>query len=146
MIKTLYNASKAGVKIDLIVRGICSLIPGKKGLSENISGRSIVDRFLEHARVVIFHNNGDPKYFISSADWMYRNLYKRVEIFVPIFQDDIKEHIQALMDLQLSDNVKARSLDHHKMNNYIEDNDHILTRSQMETYRYILRKEKEEKQ
>jgi len=144
MIKTLYKAGQAGVKIDLIVRGICSLVPGKKGVSENIKARSIVDRFLEHARVVIFHNDGDPKYFISSADWMYRNLYKRVEIFVPIFQQDIKNHLQALIDLQLSDNVKARSLDHHKTNKYIEDPDRVLTRSQMDTYRYILRKEKEE--
>ncbi len=144
MIKTLYKAAKQGVKIDLIVRGLCSLVPGKKGVSDNISGRSIVDRFLEHARVVIFHNNGDPKYFMSSADWMYRNLYKRVEILVPIFQEDIKNHIQALIDLQLSDNVKARSLNHRHMNEYLDDPHRVLIRSQMDTYRYILRKEKEE--
>ncbi len=144
MIKTLYKAGKDGVKIDLIVRGINSLVSGKKGVSENIHGRSIVDRFLEHARVVIFHNNGDPKYYISSADWMYRNLYKRVEIFVPIYQEDIKNHLQALMDLQLSDNVKARSVDDGHMNQILEDPDRVLTRSQMETYRYILRKENEE--
>lgn len=146
MIKKLYKAGQAGVKVDLIVRGICSLVPGKKGLSNNISGRSIIDRFLEHARVVIFYNNGDPKYYISSADWMYRNLYKRVEIFVPIYQKDIKRHLQALMDLQLSDNVKARSLNHGQVNKYIQNQEQVLTRSQMETYRYILRKEKEEDQ
>ena len=146
MIRTLYKAGQAGVKVDLIVRGICSLVPGKKGISTNISGRSILDRFLEHARVVVFYNNGDPKYYISSADWMYRNLNKRVEIFVPIYQKDIKRHLQALMNLQLSDNVKARSLDHGQVNKYIQNQEQVLTRSQMDTYRYILRKEKEEDQ
>lgn len=144
MIKLLYEASQKGVMINLIVRGICSLVPGVKGISDNIHGVSIVDRFLEHARVVIFHNNGKPKYFISSADWMYRNLNRRVEIFVPIYQEDIKNHLQALMDLQISDNVKARELNENRVNKYIKDNDHVLTRSQMDTYRYILRKEKED--
>lgn len=144
MIKLLYEASQKGVIINLIVRGICSLVPGAKGISDNIKGISIVDRFLEHARVVIFHNNGKPKYFISSADWMYRNLNRRVEIFVPIYQEDIKQHLQTLMDLQLADNVKARQLNQNKVNKYVKDKDHVLTRSQMDTYRYILRKEKED--
>ena len=143
MIEKLYAAGQAGVKLNLIVRGICSLVPNIPDYSNNIHGVSIVDRFLEHARVVIFHNNGKPKYFISSADWMYRNLNKRVEIFVPIYQEDIKQHIQALIDLQLSDNVKARRLDYKKVNKYVKKQDQVLTRSQMETYRYILRKENE---
>ncbi len=144
MINTLYAASQKGVKINLIVRGICSLVPGIKGISDNISGISIVDRYLEHARIVIFYNNGKPKYFISSADWMYRNLNRRVEIFVPVYQQDIKDHLQSLMDLQLSDNVKARLITENKVNKYVKNNDHVLTRSQMDTYRYIFRKEKEE--
>lgn len=144
MINTLYKASQAGVKINLIIRGICSLVSGVKGVSDNINTISIVDRFLEHARVVIFHNDGNPKYFMSSADWMYRNLNKRIEIFVPIYQKDIKEHIQILMNLQLSDNVKARSVNHNKVNKYVSNNDHVLTRSQMDTYRYIFRKENED--
>ena len=118
-------------------------MPGAKDVSDNINGISIVDRFLEHARVVIFHNNGKPKYFISSADWMYRNLNRRVEIFVPIYQEDLKNHLQTLIDLQLSDNVKARQLNENKVNKYVKDKDHVLIRSQMDTYRYILRKEKE---
>ena len=143
MINILYDASQKGVTINLIVRGICSLVPGAKDVSDNINGISIVDRFLEHARVVIFHNNGKPKYFISSADWMYRNLNRRVEIFVPIYQEDLKNHLQTLIDLQLSDNVKARQLNENKVNKYVKDKDHVLIRSQMDTYRYILRKEKE---
>ncbi len=145
MIDRLYKTSQKGVKINLIVRGICSLVPGKQGVSENIRGVSIVDRYLEHARIIIFNNGGDPKYFISSADWMHRNLYRRVEIFVPIYQDDIKSKLQSLIDLQLSDNVKARNLDFKNVNSYIKNKDQIVTRSQMETYRYIMRKEKEVK-
>ncbi|MEL6390181.1 MAG: polyphosphate kinase 1, partial [Bacteroidota bacterium] len=141
MIKKLYAASQAGVKIDLIVRGICSLVPGVAGISDNISGISIVDRYLEHARVFVFHNNGDPQYYISSADWMYRNLNKRIEILVPIYQTDIKEHLRALLQLQLDDNVKARSLDHEQVNQYTGDKHKVLNRSQMETYLYIKRKE-----
>ena len=141
MIQKLYTASQAGVKIKLIVRGICSLVPGVPGISDNISGISIVDRFLEHARVFVFHNNGNPKYYISSADWMYRNLYKRVEIFVPVLQESIKGHLRSLIELQLNDNVKARSLDYHSINEYKVDKSKILARSQMETYLYIKRKE-----
>lgn len=143
MINKLYDAGQKGVKIDLIVRGICSLVPNVPEISENINGISIVDRFLEHARLIIFHNDGDPKYFISSADWMYRNLNRRVEILVPVYQEDIKRHLQALIDVQMDDNVKARRLDYKKTNKYVSDKNHVLTRSQMETYRYIFRKEKE---
>lgn len=145
MIQRLYQASQAGVHINLIVRGICSLIPGIPGLSENIRAISIVDRFLEHARLMIFHNNGNPKYYISSADWMYRNLNKRVEIFVPIFQKDIQKHLRALVDLQLTDNVKARRLDEGNINKFVKNKEHVRTRSQMETYLYIKRKENPKK-
>ncbi len=143
MIKRLYVAGQAGVKIDLIVRGICSLVAGVPGISENIRSISIVDRYLEHARIFVFENNGDSQYYISSADWMYRNLYKRVEIVVPIFQENIKQHIKALLNLQLNDNVKARSLNYEEVNQYVGDKTQFLTRSQMETYLYIKRKESE---
>ena len=79
MINLLYEASQAGVKIDLIIRGICCLVPGLQGISENIRVISIVDRFLEHSRIFVFHNNGDTKVYLSSADWMVRNLYHRIE-------------------------------------------------------------------
>ena len=145
MINVLYKAAQKGVKIKLIIRGLCSLVPGIPGISDNIEAVSIVDRYLEHARIVVFNNDGDPKYFISSADWMYRNLYRRVEIFVPIYQEDIKQHIQALLDLQLSDNVKARSLNFETINKYVTDSSRVRTQAQMDTYRYILRKENEVK-
>ena len=90
MIKKLYEASQAGVKIKLIIRGICCLVPGIKGLSENIEVISIVDRFLEHPRVYIFHNNGDSKYFLSSADWMKRNLSRRIEVAFPVYDKNSK--------------------------------------------------------
>lgn len=145
MIEKLYLASQAGVKIELIIRGICSLVPGVKEISENINAISIVDRYLEHSRIFVFHNNGNPKYYFSSADWMYRNLNKRVEIMVPIFDDRLKNHVQALMEIQLNDNIKARSLNYRNINNYVGDMDKVLTRSQMETYLYIKRQEKDSK-
>ncbi len=141
MIDLLYEASQAGVKIKMIVRGICSIVPKVKMFSENIKAISIVDRFLEHARVFIFHNNGDPKYFMSSADFMYRNLYRRIEVVFPIYDKAIQRHVQNLMDLQLADNVKARSLDYQEENKYVVQKDRLQIRSQMETYLYIKRNE-----
>ena len=142
MINLLYRASQAGVKIKMIVRGICSLVPKVDMFSENIEAYSIVDRFLEHARVFIFHNNGDPKYFMSSADFMYRNLYKRIEVVFPIYDDNIKKHLKNLMELQLKDNVKSRSLNYNETNVYKREKDKLQIRSQMETYAYIKRNEK----
>ena len=141
IIDLLYRASQAGVKINMIIRGICSLVPKVDMFSENIEGFSIVDRFLEHARVFIFHNNGDPKYFMSSADFMYRNLYKRIEVVFPIYDEIIKNHIKNLMDLQLKDNVKSRSLNYNETNVYKREKDKLQIRSQMETYAYIKRNE-----
>ncbi len=138
----IYDANKAGVKIKLIIRGICSIAGGIKGISENISGISIVDRYLEHARAFIFNNGGDPKYFISSADWMYRNLNKRIEILTPIYCPNIQKHLKALLDLQLNDNVKARSLNADSYNKYIENKNNVRLRSQLETYLYIKRNER----
>jgi polyphosphate kinase len=108
LIDKLYEASSYGVKIRLIIRGICSLVPGVKGLSENIEAISVLDRFLEHSRIMYFANGGDPKYFISSADWMPRNLDYRVEVGVPIYDEKIKRQLKDHLDIIWKDNVKSR--------------------------------------
>ncbi|PID58937.1 polyphosphate kinase 1 [candidate division KSB3 bacterium] len=118
MVETLYKASQAGVKIRLIVRGICSLVPGVKGLSEQIKAISIIDKYLEHSRIFIFCNNGQPKYYIGSADWMTRNLDHRVEVACPIYDADIQRELQRYFDIQWSDNVKARILNEAQDNSY----------------------------
>ncbi|MBC8096452.1 MAG: polyphosphate kinase 1 [Akkermansiaceae bacterium] len=111
IIEALYRASRAGVKIDLIVRGICSLRPGVKGLSENITVRSIVDRFLEHSRVFYFENACQPQVFISSADWLPRNFFRRIELAFPIEDGVLRERItREILGLSLADNIKARFL------------------------------------
>ncbi|ETP72745.1 polyphosphate kinase 1 [Lachnospiraceae bacterium JC7] len=111
VIGTLYEASQAGVKIDLIVRGICCLRAGIPRLSENIQVRSIVGYFLEHARIFRFENGGDPEYYLGSADWMPRNLDRRIEIVFPVHDKEIQKRIQHILDLELSDNVKASVMD-----------------------------------
>jgi polyphosphate kinase len=108
MIDKLYQASQAGVKIRLIIRGTCALIPGVKGMSENIEVISIIDKYLEHSRILIFENGGEPLYYISSADWMVRNLDKRVEISCPIHDGTLQRQLQDYMEIQWSDNQKAR--------------------------------------
>ena len=111
VIEALYRASQAGVKIDLIVRGICCLRPGVKGLSENITVRSIVDRFLEHSRIFYFENACQPEVFISSADWMPRNFFRRIEVAFPIQSGVLRERvIREVLGVTLGDNVKARFL------------------------------------
>ncbi|RAU84026.1 polyphosphate kinase 1 [Pontibacter arcticus] len=132
MIRKLYSASQAGVKIQLLVRGICCLQPGVEGISENITVRSIVDRYLEHARVYIFHNNGDERYYIASADWMTRNLNRRVEVAFPIYQPELIKELRHIIDLQLSDTTKARHVD----NTYATDGTEKV-RSQYDTYAYL---------
>lgn len=120
MIRKLYEASNAGVQIKLIIRGICSLIPGLAGKSENIEVVSLVGRFLEHTRILVFGNNGSPEYFISSADWMTRNLDYRVEVSVPIYDPRLQEELKHYLSIQLSDNVKLRSLDKDLKNRYVK--------------------------
>lgn len=110
IVDELYEASKAGVKIDLIVRGVCCLRPGVPGLSENIRILSIVDRFLEHSRIMYFENDGDREVYISSADWMTRNLTRRIELMCPVFDKDIQDSLIRILELSLNDNVKARQL------------------------------------
>ena len=110
IIVALYEASRAGVRIELIVRGICCLKVGIPGVSENISVRSIVGNFLEHARVFYFENNGNPEFYCSSADWMPRNLDKRVEIIFPVEDEEIKKEVMHILEIQLADNVKAHIL------------------------------------
>ncbi|HEX3166777.1 MAG TPA: polyphosphate kinase 1 [Chitinophagaceae bacterium] len=107
MVEELYEASRAGVKIDLIVRSICCVAPGIEGQSENITIRRIVDRYLEHARVFMFYNNGDPEFYMGSADWMSRNLYSRIEVIFPIYDEKLKKQINDILQLQLNDTKKA---------------------------------------
>jgi len=137
MIKKLYEASQAGVKIRIIVRGICCLIPGRKGLSENISVISIVDRFLEHARIYIFHNNGEKLMFVASADWMRRNLNRRIEVGFPILDKKVKAQLLKLIELQWIDNTKARKIDAGQRDNYKTSRRKKKIRSQYEIYDYI---------
>ena len=139
MVDKLYEASKAGVKIKMIVRGICCLIPGIKGMSENIEVISVVDKFLEHTRLYIFSNNSNPKIYISSADWMTRNIEHRVEVTCPIYNEEIKQELIDTFNICWSDNVKARYLNESQMNNY-KQNDLTKVRSQFATYDYYLNK------
>lgn len=139
MIDKLYNASRAGVKVQLIVRGICCLIPGVEGMSENIEVISIIDKFLEHPRVYIFENNGDPKYYISSADLMTRNLDSRVEIACPIYDEDLKTELLDTFKICWSDNVKARQITHEADNKY-RSVEGPKVRSQFKLYEYYQKK------
>ena len=116
LIAQLYDASRAGVKIELIVRGICRLIPGVAGMSENISVTRIVDRYLEHGRIFVFHNHGEEELYLGSADWMNRNIYRRIEVCFPVFDEQIKAEIKSILKLQLSDNVKSVSLNKEMVN------------------------------
>jgi len=139
IINKLYDASRAGVEVKLIVRGICCLIPGVEGMSENIEAISIVDKYLEHPRLYIFENGGSPKMYISSADFMGRNLDNRVEISCPIYDQDIQEEIFDTFNICWNDNVKARIISQ-EMNNAYRKNDKPRLRSQFELYDYYLQK------
>ena len=138
IIDKLYDASKAGVKIQLQIRGICSLIPGVKGMSENIEAISIVDNFLEHSRVYIFGNMNDPEVFISSADFMTRNIDGRVEVTCPIYDIDIKKELIDTFDIGWRGNVKARIHSEKLDNKYQSRGTNQVFRAQLETYNYYL--------
>jgi polyphosphate kinase len=118
LVQKLYMASKAGVKIRLIIRGICSLIPGLPGVSENIRAISIVDKYLEHARFFVFYNNGRPEVYLGSADLMTRNLDFRIEVLCPVLHPELKEQVVDLMELQWQDNVKSRVFNEHQDNQF----------------------------
>jgi len=143
LIDDLYKASQAGVKIKAIIRGMCSLVPGVKGLSENISVISVVDRFLEHPRVMVFESAGDKKMFISSADWMTRNMDFRIEVGCPIYDQDLKRRILDILHLQLKDTLKARVIDQEQTNQYVTRGNRKNLRSQTEIYRYLKAIEKD---
>lgn len=136
MIDKLYDASRAGVKIQLQVRGICSIIPGVKGMSENIEAISIVDKYLEHSRVYIFANDGEPEVYISSADFMNRNLDSRVEVTCPIYDDAIKKELIDNFDIGWKGNVKARIHSENLDNKYRIRGSKPVFRAQLETYNY----------
>jgi len=142
MIDKLYEASNAGVKIQLIIRGICCLIPGIKGMSENIEAISIIDKFLEHPRLFIFGNDGDPKIYISSADWMTRNIENRVEVGCAIYDEDIKQELLDTFHISWNDNVKARVFNEAQDNAYVRNKKPAL-RSQFAMYDYYVDKLKE---
>ncbi len=137
IIKKLYEASQAGVKINMIVRGICCLIPGVKGMSENINIISILDRFLEHDRVYIFNNGGNELIYLASADWMKRNLSRRIEVGFPVFNKDLKNIIKHIVNIKLNDNVKARTIDEKQTNHYRVTQSTSEHRSQYEIYDYV---------
>ena len=137
LVTKLYEANRAGVQIDACVRGMCTAIPGIPGLSDRIRVISIVDRFLEHPRVAVFYNDGDPEVFISSADWMTRNLDNRVEVSTPIYDPDHKKTIIDLMELQFKDTTKARWIDEDQTNPYVNRGNRRKVRAQMTTYHYI---------
>jgi polyphosphate kinase len=120
IIESLYDASRAGVPIRLLVRGICCLVPGMERQSETIDVRSIVDRYLEHGRAFHFEAGGQNRIYLGSADWMQRNLDRRVEILFPLYHPEVRREIQQYLDLQLADNVKARTVDVHGSNEYVE--------------------------
>jgi polyphosphate kinase len=136
IIEHLYEASQAGVTIRMIIRGMISLVPGVKDISENIRAIGIVDRFLEHTRFMIFCNGGNEEIFISSADLMTRNIEHRIEVTCPIFDRAIKNEIKEIFSIQWKDNVKARGIDATQSNSFVSNGKKPL-RSQTEVYSYL---------
>lgn len=141
IIKLLYKASEAGVKIKLLVRGFTCLVPGIEKMSENISVTSIVDRFLEHGRIYWFYNDGNEEIYVGSADWMTRNLDRRIEVVAPVYDEDIAEELKDILDIQLSDNVKARVQDALEKNKFVErKSSEKPVQSQQAIYEYLKKK------
>lgn len=141
MIEKLYEASNAGVIIRMLVRGTCALVPGVSGYSENIEVRGVVDKFLEHERVFIFHNGGNEKFFIASADWMVRNLDHRSETATPIYDREGQQELREQLELQWRDNRKARIIDRKQSNRYYRDDEAPL-RSQEAIYDWLKRRQR----
>ncbi|ENQ1032448.1 polyphosphate kinase 1 [Vibrio parahaemolyticus] len=143
IVTRLYAASNAGVKINMIIRGMCALVPGIEGVSENIRIISIVDRFLEHPRVVITHNDGDPQVYISSADWMTRNIDHRIEVAAPVRDPRLKQRIIDITNIHFTDTVKARLIDKEMSNSYVPRGNRKKVRSQVAIYDYLKNIEKQ---
>jgi len=136
LINKLYEASQAGVKIEMIVRSICCLIPGVAGMSENITVRRIVDRYLEHGRVFIFNNDGNKEVFLGSADWMNRNIYHRIEVCFPVYDEAVKNELIQIINLQLQDNIQAVSLNDELENVPVPKSEPVV-QAQREIYRLL---------
>jgi len=139
LIMKLYDAARAGVQIKLIIRGIFCMLSESKKFEKPVRAISIVDEYLEHARVWVFHNKGKEKVYISSADWMVRNLEHRVEVTCPIWNEELKQELRDILNIQLQDNVKARWLDNDLSNEYVRTTKK-KNRSQVETYNYLYKK------
>jgi polyphosphate kinase len=139
LIGKLYEAAKAGVKINMVIRGIFCMLTQNAKFKE-VYAISIVDEYLEHARVMIFYNGGKEKVFISSADWMVRNIDHRIEAACPIFSKKIQQELKDILQIQLGDNIKARILDNELSNQYVNPRNTKKIRSQLETYNYLYKK------
>jgi polyphosphate kinase len=140
LINKLYEAAKAGVEIKLVIRGIFCMLTENKKFRIPIQAISIVDEYLEHSRIMIFHNGGKEKTFISSADWMVRNIDHRIEVACPIFEKSIQQELKDIIQIQLKGNIKARILDNDLSNQYVNPRNTKKVRSQVETYNYLYRK------
>lgn len=140
LIDKLYEAARAGVEIRMVIRGIFCLLSENKKFKHPVQAISIVDEYLEHARVMIFYNGGKEKVFISSADWMVRNIDHRIEAACPIFEKSIREELKDILQIQLKDNIKARILDNDLSNQYVNPRNTRKVRSQVETYNYLFKK------
>lgn len=140
LISKLYEAAKAGVEIKMVIRGIFCMLTENKKFKIPVQAISIVDEYLEHARIMIFHNGGKEKTFLSSADWMVRNIDHRLEVACPIFEKNIQQELKDILQIQLKDNIKARILDNELSNQYVNPRNTKKIRSQVETYNYLFRK------
>lgn len=136
MVQKLYEASQAGVPVDLLVRGCCSLVPGKKGISENIRAYGIIDRYLEHSRILVFKAGGKNLTFIGSADWMPRILDRRFEVMAPVIDPEIKREMLAIIDMGLRDNISARVIDGNGTNDIHKTDGEAIFRSQSKLYEH----------
>ncbi|GAB2980564.1 polyphosphate kinase 1 [Mucilaginibacter puniceus] len=141
LIIKLYHASNAGVKIQLIIRGMCGLVPGIKDYSENIEVISIVDKYLEHARVHIYCNGGNELIYLTSADFMTRNIDSRVEVGFPVYDEKLKQEVRDIINIQLSDNTKAREINNLNSNKYHKTRSDIPVRAQIDIYNYLKNKQ-----
>ncbi|MEI8278662.1 MAG: polyphosphate kinase 1 [Bacteroidota bacterium] len=141
LIARLYEAAKVGTDISMVVRGSCCAYTQQKIFKKNIKAISIIDEYLEHARIMVFNNDGKPKVFISSADWMVRNLDHRIETACPIYNEEIQQELIDILNIQLAENVKGRILDNEQHNDYVQPADNaVVVRSQLATYEYLSKK------